>query len=280
MCRLFGFRSAVLSRAHRSLVVAENALAIQAREHRDGWGIAFFHGAEPYLIKREAAAADCENFRRASARLASNTLVVHVRKATVGAVSPQNVHPFRHGRWVFAHNGTIHGFEAVRPRLLAETPAVLADRICGSTDTETVFHWLLARLGAAGLDPTGVTPVAPESLADTLAQATARLCAHSRAAGVPLPVFNFLLTNGVVFAAQRHGRELHFATQKVRCADADTCPWPDRICLEPTRPGGRVNHLLVASERIGEEDRWEEVPEGSLLTLGPDWVLRRRALAA
>ena len=39
MCRLFGFRSSVESRAHNSLVVAENAVANQANQHSDGWGI-------------------------------------------------------------------------------------------------------------------------------------------------------------------------------------------------------------------------------------------------
>jgi predicted glutamine amidotransferase len=39
------------------------------------------------------------------------------------------------------------------------------------------------------------------------------------------------------------------------------------------RPHDRVNHLLVASERIGDEDTWEEVPEGAVVTLGEDFRL-------
>jgi glutamine amidotransferase len=146
MCRLFGFRSAVPSRAHRSLVAAENAMSLQAREHRDGWGLAWFHAGDAYVVKSETGAADCASFRRASERLTSHTMVVHVRRATVGEPSPFNVHPFRHGRWVFAHNGTIFGFERIRARLLAEMPDTLSAHILGTTDTETLFFWLLARL--------------------------------------------------------------------------------------------------------------------------------------
>ena len=36
-------------------------------------------------------------FRRFSEGLRSHTLLVHIRKATVGAVEPINSHPFRYG---------------------------------------------------------------------------------------------------------------------------------------------------------------------------------------
>lgn len=280
MCRLFGFRSAVLSRAHRSLFVAENALSVQARLHPDGWGMAYFHGGEPYLIKSEAGAADSQSFRRASERLASHTLLVHVRRATVGEVNPFNTHPFRHGRWVFAHNGTVHGFDLVRPRLVADMPQALADRVLGTTDSEALFHWLLSRLLIARFDPFGAGPVDVGAVSQVLARAQRSLVQVCEEVGAPRPIVNFLLTNGDVFFAQRFGRELHFATQKLTCGDAERCAWPDRICLGAERPDGRLNHLLVASERIGDEDRWEEVTEGSILAVGTDWRLRMTAIEA
>lgn len=289
MCRLFGFKSAVLSRAHRSLVLAQNAMAVQAREHRDGWGIGYFQGGEAWLLKKEAGAAECESFRRASERLAAHTVIVHVRRATVGSVTSLNVHPFRHGRWLFAHNGTVHGFAALRSILVRETPEPIAGHVLGETDTETLFHWLLGRLAEAGLDPTGHAPMSLPVLTETLAAAQLQLLHYAEREGVPRPVVNFLLSNGDVFVAQRSGRELYFATQKRACADALTCEIADKICLAARRPGGRLNHMLVASERIGEEDIWEEVPEDSLIAVAesgdpgggvPAWTLHRRAIAA
>lgn len=273
MCRLFGFRSTVASRVHRSLVEAENAVAAQARQHRDGWGIAWFHRDDAYLIKSQNGAADCQSFRRASERLASNTLVVHVRRATVGAVDPFNIHPFRHGRWVFAHNGTIHGFERLAPALRAAIPEGLAQHILGTTDTETLFYWLLARLERAGVDPLGREAVHVSRLHGVLAEAWAALAEHARAHGAADPLVNFILTNGRSFVAQRAGRELWFATQKLACRDEARCTWPDKVCLLPERRGPTVNHLLVASERIGDEERWEEVPEQAQVHLSEDFRL-------
>lgn len=275
MCRLFGFRSAVLSRAHRSLVEAENALCVQAREHPDGWGIGWFHGDDAFLLKSQEGACDDASFRRASARLASHTLVVHVRRATIGAVEPKNVHPFRHGRWVFAHNGTLHGFEALAPVLAEQTPPDLRERVLGSTDSEAAFHWLLGRMRAAGLDETGVGDVDVDRLGEVLAVALRELFATSARLSCPRPVVNFLLTNGRVFVANRAGRELFMASQKKYCRDAATCP-AEKICLEAKRATDRVNHLLVASERIGDEDHWEEIPDGTLVTLSADFRVRFR----
>jgi predicted glutamine amidotransferase len=89
------------------------------------------------------------------------------------------------------------------------------------------------------------------------------------------PALNFLLTNGRIFLANRHGRELWYATQKLHCRDAETCKEPDKVCLLRERPSDKVNHLLVASERIGEEDVWEEIPEGGMVVLGEDFRLRQ-----
>lgn len=276
MCRLFGFRSAVLSRAHRSLVEAENALSIQARAHGDGWGIGWFHEGDAYLIKSEAGAAGNESFRRASERLASHTFVVHVRKATVGGLTPFNVHPFRHGRWLFAHNGTIHGFDRLGDFFARTTPAHLSEHVLGTTDTEALFFYLLAAMERAGIDVHGACPVDTELLGRALEGAVEDLAEASLALGNPSPIVNFILTNGTVFAANRRGRELWYATQKLACRDAETCRWPDKVCLAERRTGERVNHLLVASERIGDEDRWEEVPEGTMVLLSEDYRLAFR----
>lgn len=271
MCRLFGFRSAVLSRAHRSLVVAENALAIQAREHQDGWGIGYFHRGDAYVIKSESGAADNETFRRASERLASHTFVVHVRRATVGARSHLNTHPFRHGRWLFAHNGTLFGFDRLRPVLEAAIPEHLARQVLGGTDTETLFFFLLAQLERAGICALGGESITGATLGPALEEATDALYRAATRADVPPPVVNYILTNGPVFAANRSGRELFFASQKAACGDLATCPIAEKICMAPTRATDRVNHLIVASERIGDEDRWEEVPDGSMIVLSEDF---------
>lgn len=281
MCRLFGFRSSVVSTAHRSLSAAENSLARQAREHADGWGIGWYQGADPYLFKSQGGAAEDASFHRISERLASQTFLVHVRKATVGRTDPLNSHPFRHGRWMFAHNGTIHGFQRLRAELLAHTRPDLAAGILGDTDSEHLFAYLLSVMADAGFCARGTVDPPPGALARTLRAALDRLFEWSLREELPAPSLNFLLTNGSVMVAQRAGRSLYLATQKARCADVERCP-AEKLCMAPLRPlrprlrdafVRRCNHLLVASEPIGAEDIWEEVPQGHLLLLSAELEL-------
>src|SRR3954462_8092975 len=99
MCRLYGFRSSVLSGVHTSLVNAENALALQSLKHPDGWGIAYYHGRFPHLIKNDTQALEDGLFREVSSVVATRTLIAHIRQATVGQVNILNCHPFQHGPW-------------------------------------------------------------------------------------------------------------------------------------------------------------------------------------
>jgi len=36
----------------------------------------------------------------------------------------------------------------------------------------------------------------------------------------------------------------------------------------------KCNHLLIASEPIGDENIWEEIPDGSLLALDRNWQIK------
>jgi len=278
VCRLFGFRSAVPSKAHRSLLQAENALGLQSHLHPDGWGIGWFVDDEAYIIKSANAAHACERFRKASAVLESHTFLVHVRRATVGVIDAQNAHPFRHGRWLFAHNGTLFDFDRVRPFLLAEIHPVFQSLILGDTDSEHLFYYLMSRLAAVGVSRTGRSPSDALLVANTVREALIDLDAAAKLAGARRPIVNVLLTDGRIFVAHRAGMPLYLSTQKIHCAEFDTC-LASKVCMLHERPAGvAVNHLLVASEPIGyAENVWEEVVDGTTLALDEGFMLEQIA---
>jgi len=58
-------------------------------------------------------------------------------------VQATNCHPYRHGRWLFVHNGLINEFRTLRRELmLAVEPELFAD-IQGTTDSELLFYLAL-----------------------------------------------------------------------------------------------------------------------------------------
>lgn len=273
MCRLFGFRSAVGSKAHRSLIEAENALGQQAAMHPHGWGLGYFVDQDAYILKSDDAAHTSERFRLASSRLRSHTLVAHVRRATVGGRDYLNSHPFRFGRWVFAHNGTVFDFdEHFKDWMLEQIPEPRRSLILGTTDSEHTFHYLLSALAEAGMDPKGHEPPDCSRAAEVLQRAVDAIYQRSADCGTSdWPILNFILTNGEVFFAQRAGKGLWFATQKFVCGDFAICPVQDKVCMAAARPEAPVNHLIVTSEPIGVEDRWETLRQGQMVWLDADW---------
>ena len=68
-------------------------------------------------------------------------------------VQQTNCHPFRHGRWLWMHNGVIREFAEVKRDLVLAVDPSLYPHIEGSTDSE-VFFFLALTLGLED-DPPG-----------------------------------------------------------------------------------------------------------------------------
>ncbi len=75
----------------------------------------------------------------------SRIIIAHVRRATTEGRSRENTHPFKHGNWIFAHNGSVD-----RDYILS----LLSGRYKpeGRTDSEVYFYWILHCINRKG-DP-------------------------------------------------------------------------------------------------------------------------------
>lgn len=82
-------------------------------------------------------------------------------------------------------------------------------------------------------------------------------------------LLTLLITNGQIMVAHQGGKELYYSTWKRKCGDRDFCPSLAKCCENPTEPGGRVNHLVIASEPLQGENVWEPLDEGDIV--GVDW---------
>lgn len=260
MCRLFGFRSVIQSRVHRSLLAAENALGTQSNQHPDGWGVAYYVDGIPHLARSAATAISDTLFQRLSGVVSSETVVAHVRKATQGEKTVLNCHPFQHGRWVFAHNGDIPEFERFRAQLVERVAPDLRRYILGETDSEVIFFILLSALKR-------IAPLAASRTAHELAAAVREttLVVREACAGSEKPLLlTFLVTNGETLVASQGGKELYLSTYKTRCADRNGCSRLSPECEAPSVTG-RVNHCIVSSEPLLGENVWEPLGAGDIV---------------
>jgi len=266
MCRLFGFRSVIPSQVHRSLLDADNALGFQSEAHPDGWGVAFYVDGSPHVTRMPSTALDDHLFQRLSGVVSSETVIAHVRKATQGAKTVLNCHPFQYGKWIFAHNGDIPNFDDKRQALKQEIAPRLRRFVLGDTDSEVIFFIFLTQL--AGYGPLssrhGVTDTM-EALRTTLA--LVRKLADDDSDGDKCKL-TCLVTDGTTLVAAHGGKELFLSTYKKKCADRDACPHLAPECEAPTETGF-INHLLFSSEVIDGDNVWHELSPGDIV--GVDW---------
>ncbi|GAB5544848.1 MAG: class II glutamine amidotransferase [Sandaracinaceae bacterium] len=235
MGRLLGYMANRTDRLGDVLDEEREAIAPPADFKPHAWGIGFYQGGEVLHKKRpklDEGPIDWENVARG---VRSDAVIVHFRHATVGDFRADNTHPFRLRQWLFAHNGTVHGFDAIRERLLENMPDFLRRGIRGGTDSEHVFHALLSFLHDAGqLDHPDVDDkVVVAALRSTVALLD-RLCAE---VGAPAPTLNIVLTNGRHMYALRRGRPLFYVERTGLPGEGPT-----------TKGAGAFRYVLVFSD--------------------------------
>jgi len=265
MCRLYGFRANEPTKVECSLVHAQNALMAQSREdqegltHGHGWGVAEHPDGIPFVEKQAWAAYHGEQFKKTAARVYSKAVIAHVRRATVGPPGLENTHPFVHGPWLFAHNGTVPNFDHVRDRLIDALDPLHRSEIRGSTDSEHVFRYLL---GLWQHDP-------ERDLLETLRSGLEQVIAWCRDIDSQAKAsLNVLWTDGEHLVGSRLGRTLWYL-ERDGIHVCEICG-KSHVHHNPERAYRAVE---IASEPITHE-RWLQVPDGTVFSVDPDMRLR------
>lgn len=250
MCQLLGMNSHLPT----SLTVSFSGFTQRGGctdHHSDGWGIAFFESdgdlpgraARQFVDKQSAATSPIAQMLK-SYPIKSHNVVAHVRKATVGAVTLENCHPFTRelwGRyWVFAHNGDLKNYA---PRLHGNFRPV------GSTDSELAFCWLLQELNKSHASVPSIA-----ELTHTLAELVPRIAAHG--------TFNFLLSNGEALWAHA-STKLHFVLRRppfpeVRLKDEDVSIDLAKLNCAQDR------QVIVVTEPLTTNEDWVAMQTGEL----------------
>ena len=254
MCRLLGIVSSEHTRFRFYLREAPRILASLSQQHPHGWGVAVHAANIGWRIEKKAmCAGEDADFHDLASESQGEILLAHVRKRTVGPFAQQNTHPFRRGRWVFAHNGTIDRVDLLRD----STSTARRAQIEGHTDSEHLFAFLLTHLDEAGVADTP---------ADARTDAALQRATRAALAWPSLGSINFLLSGGDALYAFRSGRPLFMLERlpgdhvRAERRSAETgavleTPW-----------SSRRHAVIVASEQITDEP-WSPIAEGTLLRI-------------
>ena len=143
----------------------QNSLVVQSKHSRlgaettngDGFGVGWYGSLDtPGVFRSTEPAWNDRNLRELSAHAASGRVFAHIRASTGSAVQQTNCHPFRYGRWLWMHNGSIADFPTVKRDLTLAVAPDLFPAIEGSTDSELLF-FLALTFGLVDDPPSAVT---------------------------------------------------------------------------------------------------------------------------
>jgi glutamine amidotransferase len=228
----------------------------------DGFGIGWYDAAPvPGIFRSIEPAWNDQNLRELAGHVSSHLFFAHIRAAIGSAVQQTNCHPFRHGRWLFMHNGFIDGFAAIKRDLVLAVDESLFPEIKGQADTEVLFYLALT-FGLAD-DP-------PEAVARAIGFVEA--CGQAR--GVQYPFQGTIATTdgeslwAFRYSTEGKSRSLFFS-RDIRAVRQLA---PDREILREASDDTR----LVVSEPVGDlPEAWVEMPEASygVVSRGGDQLL-------
>jgi len=261
MCRWLAYTGSPIL-LEELLYKPKNSLVVQSLHSQlgaeatngDGFGVGWYGArSTPGVFRGTEPAWNDLNLRDLAAHISSPRVLAHIRASSGSPVQQTNCHPFRHGSWLWMHNGSIADFLAVKRDLSLAVDPALFPQIAGSTDSELLFYLALT----FGLEK---DPHAGVERAVGFVEATGRR--H----GVEHPVqMTVVTTDGDAMWAFRYSsvgesRSLFHST------DVSTLrhQYPENPVLHEVSDDAR----LVVSEPLGDlRGAWREVPEATCVTI-------------
>jgi predicted glutamine amidotransferase len=249
MCRWLAYSGspvsleALLYRPEHSQLGAETT-------NGDGFGVGWYGPEEtPGVFRSVEPAWNDRNLRDLAEHIESPLVFAHIRASSGTAIQQTNCHPFRHGRWLWMHNGMISDFQEVKRDLALAVDPSLYSSIEGSTDSEVFFH--LALTFGLEDDP----PAAVESAVGFIEEV-------GRSHGVEHPIQMTVATSdgkrvwGFRYSSEGKSRSLFYSTDVPTLRELH----PEVEILAELSEESR----LIVSEPLRDlPGAWNEVPESS-----------------
>ena len=242
----------------------QNSLIVQSLHSRlgaeetngDGFGLGWYGEQDtPGVFRSIEPAWNDRNLRELAGHIVSPLVFAHIRASTGSPVQQTNCHPFRHGKWLFMHNGFVDGFHEIKRDLVLAVDPSLFPEMEGTTDTELMFFLALTY---------GLKDDPAEAVARTIGLVEATGHEH----GVEFPFQGTIATTdgeciwAFRYSSKGESRSLFFSTDLRTLREL----YPDNEEIHNLDDESR----LVVSEPLGDlPGVWNEVPESSYGVIQP-----------
>ena len=218
----------------------------------DGFGIGWYTDdvPQPGRFRDVRPAWNDENVVDLASHIRSVLFFAHIRATDQRDIQRSNCHPFRHGNWLFQHNGQIRNYRTLRRSLDSAISPDLYPQRLGSTDSECCFLLALS-FGLA------------DSPAPGLARMVGYIEAQRKSHGIDDPfTFTAVCTNGQALYVVRYA-------SKGVSKTLFHCQHPDALTDLHNGYTRLANDAVVlVSEPLDDlPEHWVEVPDSTFLSV-------------
>jgi len=262
MCRWLAYsgspvllKDALYSPAHSLIDQSLHSRLGAEATNGDGFGIGWYDDQpEPGVFLSIEPAWNDRNLHELAGHVSSGHFFAHIRAAIGSAVQQTNCHPFRHGRWLFMHNGFVGDLAVIKRDLVLAVDESLYPEIAGTADTEILFY--LALTFGLENDP-------PDAVARTIGLVEDR--GHRK--GVKYPFQGTIATTDgermwvFRYSSEGKSRSLFFSTSVPTLRKL----YPERQRLQELSEDAR---LIVSEPLVDLPGAWTEMPESSYGVIG------------
>jgi len=227
----------------------------------DGFGLGWYSRPiegrppePPFRYRSVHPAWNDRNLREAARAIHAPLFVAHIRAATDTPAQETNCHPFRHGHWLFVHNGLIRDYPLLRRDLMLMIAPAYFGSLEGSTDSEVMFLLALT----FGLDE---DPVAAIARMVGAVEETGRRHGVSHPINMTVCALDGERLIAVRYSSEGDSRTLFHNTSVRHLREL----YPDNAQIAALDD----NAFLLLSEPLSEMPGvWEEVPESTAIIAG------------
>lgn len=207
-CRLWGIASSSIPHdvVLDELVRLPNSLKSLGASNPNGWGLGYYNGFQPIVLRGQLPANTDPNFDAAAEQVAESGAQIalgHVRRASSGLTNIPDPHPFQRSDnnaiWLFCHNGGIDKsilINLIGSQYLASHQPTVGSNQAQWIDSELYFIYILKCCEQSNWN-----------IEQGISTAVVNICNSVSGTSETL---NFLLTNGQTLWGFRKGNTLYY----------------------------------------------------------------------
>lgn len=278
MCRLLAYKGApiildkLLYQPKNSLIHQSfDAKEIEEPLNGDGFGVGWYVpelGDDPAVFVSTLPAWSNRNLKLLAPKIKSPCLFAHVRAASFGDTSEANCHPFRYGRFMMMHNGSIEGFDQIKRQMRRSLSDEIYGWVHGQTDSEHFFAFFLDRMRQKG-DDYEIADIA-DALHDAIDEVEALKRQHKIKDATYL---NTVVTDGRYMVGTRFLAQPEVPEDEpltLYFSEGSRYECEDGVCrMIKAEPGERA--VLVVSEKLTSlRQDWKKVPDNHMILVDED----------